>query len=272
MVLKQLTHLQLSVILIASTLSILSLPSAFADEDNAVQIWAQTLAQYVDNKGYVDYDGLHKSRADFDQFILVIQTTGPISTPKKYAGANSQLAYYINAYNAMVFKGVIDRGPEKDSVWKGWVSGLNFFVRMDIVVDGVKTNLKKLEDKTVRAQFKDPRIHAALNCASVGCPRLIQEPYVAEILDQQLNNAMREFLNDDMHVLVNAAKNKVGVSKIFDWYESDFLDYEHRQDNTEGSKNSRLIAFINRYRDKPSRIPIDYKVHILEYDKAINSQ
>ncbi len=258
--------------LILGLLLIFALPSVFAAEDSADLIWAQTLEQYVNDKGFVDYDSLSKNRTEFDQYILKLQTTGPTTTPENYGSAHSQLAYYINAYNAMVFKGVLDRGPEKESVWKGWISGLNFFVRMDIVVDGKKTNLKKLEDKVVRAQFKDPRIHAALNCASVSCPRLIQEPYVAEKLDQQLDDAMHEFLNSDMHVLVNAEKQTVGLSKILDWYDSDFTAYEAQQGNTAGSKNSRLLNFVNRYRDKASQIPIDYKVRLLKYDKGINAQ
>jgi hypothetical protein len=272
MVINQLTKAIKTATIIAGLLFIFVLPSAFAAEDSVDQIWTQTLERYVDDKGFVDYDSLKKNRAEFDQYIVKIQTTGPDSTPEHYGSVYSQLAYYINAYNAMVFKGVIDRGPEKESVWKGWVSGLNFFVRMDIVVDGKKTNLKKLEDKVVRAQFKDPRIHAALNCASISCPRLINEPYMAEKLDQQLDDAMREFLNSNMHVRVNTEKQSVSLSKIFDWYESDFIDFETEQGVTAGSKKSHLLGFVNRYRDSKSQIPTDYKVRNLDYDKGINAQ
>ena len=234
-------------------------------------LWAEVLDQYVDERGFVDYQSLNKNRMLLDQYVAAIEVNGPETSPEQFPSDAHKLAYYINAYNAMAFKGVLDRGPEQKSVWSGLIPGLNFFVRMKIKVDGNKTNLKSLEDDIVREQFGDPRIHAALNCASIGCPRLIKQPYEAERLDQQLQAAMIEFLNGAQHVQVNTAKKQVGISKIFDWFEEDFIAYEKAQGNTEGSKDHRLIDYINRYRSAADQIPTDFKVRILEYDKRINS-
>ncbi|MBX2868700.1 MAG: DUF547 domain-containing protein [Acidiferrobacterales bacterium] len=235
-------------------------------------IWAQVLDQYVDEQGYVDYQLLHKNRIPLDQYVSAIGANGPETSPAQFPTDSHKLAYYINAYNALVFKGVLDRGPEQKSVWSGLISGLNFFVRMKIKVDGNKTNLKDLEDDIVRKQFGDPRIHAALNCASIGCPRLIKQPYQAELLDQQLQTAMIEFLNGSQHIQLDTAKKQVRISMIFDWFEEDFIDYEKAQGNTEGSKNHRLIDYINRFRSPADQIPTDFKVRILDYDKRINSR
>ncbi len=235
-------------------------------------LWAQVLEQFVDEQGYVDYQRLNENRMSLDQYVAAISANGPETSPAQFPTDAHKLAYYINAYNALVFKGVLDRGPEQKSVWSGLISGLNFFVRMKIKVDGDKTSLKSLEDDIVRDQFDDPRIHAALNCASIGCPRLIKQPYEAERLDQQLQTAMIEFLNGPQHIQVDMAKKQVGISMIFDWFEDDFIAYEKAKGNTEGSKNHRLIDYINRFRTPADQIPTDFKVRILDYDKRINSR
>ena len=235
-------------------------------------VWTRILLRYVDNDGFVDYQGLSRNRAEFDRYIAAIQESGPATDPDAYPDPDTQLAYYINAYNAMVFKGVLDRGPEEKSVWRGMISGLNFFVRMKIVVDGKTTNLKELEDDVVRARFKDPRIHAALNCASIGCPRLIRMAYEPEHLQQQLEGAATEFLNSSQHVRVEPEKKRVGLSKIFDWYEEDYIDFEEARGAEEFRDGEKLINYVNRFRSAENRIPLDYKIYILPYDKAINNQ
>ena len=233
-------------------------------------IWTEVLQKYVDDDGFVRYDDLLQNRQAFDGYINLIETVGPKSNPSLFPTRDHELAYYINAYNAHVFNGVLNRGPEKESVWKGLISGLNFFVRMDIIVDGRKTNLKNLEDDIVRERFNDPRIHAALNCASIGCPRLIREAYTPGQLDSQLESATREFLNGALHVQVDAEKRIVRLSKIFDWFEKDFLQYEEAQGTTQHKKSATLIHYVNRYRSSEEQIPLDYKIRILKYDKRIN--
>ena len=143
---------------------------------------------------------------------------------------------------------------------------------MDIVIGGEETNLKRLEDKVIRERYKDPRVHAALNCASISCPKLIREPYLAPKLEQQLNMVMTDFLNRSEDVVVDQVNERLGLSKIFDWYDSDFLDYEATQGNTEGDTDSLLIDYINRYRTTERQIPNHYDIYYLDYDKGINNQ
>ncbi|MCB1055320.1 MAG: DUF547 domain-containing protein, partial [Acidobacteria bacterium] len=144
--------------------------------------WAMVLERFVDDRGRVDYEGLAKHREDLDRYLASVRAVSPDSNPDLFADDDAALAYYLNAYNAMVFAGVLAKGPDIDSVW-GWTgTGAGFFVGMDITIGGKKTNLKKLEDDVVRARFHDPRVHAALNCASLGCPRLPREPFLGESL------------------------------------------------------------------------------------------
>lgn len=236
------------------------------------QTWTEILQRYVDHKGLVDYKGLIDNRESFDRYVSSIEKVSPDSNPELFSSPAQSLAYYLNAYNAQVVKGVLARGPEQESVWKGWISGLAFFVRMDIIIGGNNTNLKELEDDIIRARYKDPRVHAALNCASIGCPRLIREAYSAEKLEQQLDAAVSEFLNGEMYVRIDGEKKQVWLSKIFDWYEKDFLRYETRNGNTGKNKDRKLIDYVNRYRAADHQIPDDYDVKILKYDKRINHQ
>lgn len=134
--------------------------------------------------------------AGLDSWLARLARQGPKSEPSLFPERNDRLAYYVNAYNALVFQGVLSRGPEKESVWKGGLfSGYSFFVSMKVRLDGETWSLKALEDDLIRKGFADPRIHAALNCASIGCPRLPREAFVPEKLEAQLDAAMREFVN-----------------------------------------------------------------------------
>ena len=237
--------------------------SKFSYED-----WNKVLGKYVNAKGYVNYDGLAKDRADLDRFVNSIEKTSPKTNPELFPTKNDELAYWLNAYNAQVFKGVLARGPEQESVWKGLVSGYTFFVGMDIVLGGEKLNLKKLEDKTVREGFKDPRVHAALNCASKGCPRLPQVAFDPEKLDQQLDAGMTDFMGETRNVTVDAAAKTVTLSKILDWFEKDFIGYE----KAKGTQDPNQIDYVNRYRGALPKIPRDYKIKFFEYDRSVNKQ
>ena len=236
----------------------------FSHED-----WTAVLSRFVDERGLVDYAGLARDRGVFDHYIAAVETVSPMTDPEQFPDRNHELAYYINAYNTLVFKGVLERSPEDDSVWKGsLVSGYGFFVGMKVTVGGDTTNLRKLENKVIREQYQDPRIHAALNCASMSCPRLPQQAFTAERLDEQLDAAIKEFVSDERHVRVDEAERTVYLSKIFDWFESDFIGYEKRQGNLRGT----VIDYINRYRGEDRQVPRDFKTKILDYDKRINKQ
>ena len=229
--------------------------------------WTKVLSRFVDAKGSVNYDALAKERGDFDRFVAAVEKTSPKSDPALFPTKNDQLAYWLNAYNAQVFKGVLARGPEKESVWKGGlISGYSFFVGMDIVLGGEKTHLKTLEDKTIREGFRDPRVHAALNCASKGCPRLPQAAFLPEKLDQQLDAGMAEFVSEKRNVTIDDAEKWVTLSKIFDWFSKDFLAYEE----SHGDPGGTQIEYVNRYRGANPKIPKGYKIKFFEYDKSIN--
>jgi hypothetical protein len=230
--------------------------------------WTTVLQKFVDDQGLVDYQALSRDRATFDRYLAQVEKYSPESSPALFRSRDEQLAYYLNAYNAQVFAGVLSRGPETDSVWSGLISGYTFFQRMKVTIGGKSMSLKALEDDYVREKFGDPRIHAALNCASIGCPRLPRQAFLPESLNEQLDAAMREFVNTPRHVTVDRAAKKATISKIFDWFEGDFLSYLKRQ----GVSSPGILDYLNRYRAEGAEIPTDFSVDYFPYDKGINQQ
>lgn len=229
--------------------------------------WGTVLQRFVDEEGFVDYGALAEDRAALDRYIAALTTSGPELTPALFANEEEKLAYYLNAYNALVFKGVLDRWPDIKSVW-GLGTGFGFFVATRYDIDGQTLSLKKLEDDVIRAGFKDPRIHAALNCASISCPRLPREPFVGAKLDEQLDAAMGAFVNEPRNCKLDAESKTVTLSKIFDWFDSDFTDFEKAQAGSGGT----VIDYVNRYRPADAKIPANYEVAFFDYDKGLNKQ
>jgi len=228
--------------------------------------WASVLQASVDEQGLVDYQQVAAHRKRLDRYLHDIAETSPRTSSELFPSRAHELAFYLNAYNALVFEGVLELGSEATTVWGKSGSGFAFFVRQKFSLGGERLSLKGLEDDIIRRGFQDPRIHAALNCASLGCPRLPREPFEGPTLDEALDSAMREFVADPRHVRMEGGS--IGVSKIFDWFKKDFLAAQEGR----GSEDARLIAFINRYRAAEAQLPADAPLTFLPYDKGLNRQ
>lgn len=176
-----------------------------------------TLTRYVDDAGRVDYLGLRADRAGLDAFVARVARTSPASDPAAFPTAAERLAYYINAYNALALTGVLDR-PGIRSVT---TPGLRFFSGTLYTVGGARMDLDTLESREIRGAFHDPRVHFAVNCQSLGCPKLKRTAWEPARLDADLDAAARAFCTDPAQVYADAA-GTWHVSSIFDWYKSDF--------------------------------------------------
>src|SRR5690606_25014058 len=116
--------------------------------------------------------------------------------------------------------------------------------------------LNNIEHRIIRNQFNEPRIHFALNCASMSCPKLRDEAYEGKVLDKQLTEQAIGFLSDKTRNQPSADNPK--LSSIFDWYGGDFKKWS----------NLPLIQYINQY--SPVKINENAKVGYLEYDWSLN--
>lgn len=197
----------------------------------------------------VDYSGL-RADARFDVLVEMIREY-PV---ENLEGDKEHLAYYINAYNILTIRLILDRWPV-DSIKD--IGGF-FKGPWDIVVlensDG-KLTLDNIEHDIIRS-MPEPRIHFAVNCASLSCPDLRREAYRANRLDEQLDDQVREFLHQKgKGIVINGRPIK--VSRIFDWYEEDF-------DGEGGVK-----TFVRQYRPD---IKIDRVAASIPYNWSVNSQ
>lgn len=217
--------------------------------------WTQVLARHVDHQGRVDFCGLMADRSELENVIHFIATMDPVSRPDLFSTDTARLSYYINAYNALAMYGVLQTGVPHDF---GWAGRFRFFYLRKFKIGGRSISLYSLENDIIRP-IGDPRVHFALNCMSVGCPRLPDYAFTADYIDQELDAAAREFVDEDRNVHVNTETATVRMSSIFSFYTDDFL-----------RKAPSLTSYVNRYRTTP--IPGDYKVGFTKYDWTINSQ
>ncbi len=179
--------------------------------------WTFILSQHVDEQGRVDYDALKKGRGPLDRFVATIGIVGPTTRPDLFRTRDEQLAYYINAYNALTMFNIINRMPEIESVNDDLKS---FFYFTEFELDGSVISLYGLENEIIRPRYDEPRSHFALNCASAGCPTLPAKPFLPHTLEAQLSEETSRFLHDVRNIKVEG--NTITLSQIFEWYAEDF--------------------------------------------------
>ena len=181
-----------------------------------------TLRTWVDSSGGVNYAGLAASRDNLDSYVDSIGAVSPRSHATRFSTPGHELAYWINAYNAFVLSGVIDAYPV-DSVAD--IGGLDAFFRQRLfVAGGDSLTLDKIENAIIRPQFRDARIHFAVNCAAISCPALENAAYEGPTLDARLDAALQRFLREDSHVRIDRQRQRLHLSRIMDWYGGDFTE------------------------------------------------
>ena len=180
--------------------------------------WQSVLTAVVDAEGRVDYPALRADSHALEEVVATFAVVGPQSTPHLFPTSDDKLAYYLNAYNAFVLWNVVNR-PDLKSVHDDKIV---FFYGTSFAFDGGRTNLYDLENTTIRGGFEEPRVHFALNCASLGCPKLPQTVFTGDRLEDALERETVRFLAESRNVQVRPDGQAVDVSKIFEWYAEDF--------------------------------------------------
>ena len=164
-----------------------------------------------------------------------------------------QKAFLINAYNAFTVEKILTRYPDIGSIWDfGKIFG-NPFKDEFFTLLGRKMSLDAIEHGTLRKSYREPRVHYALNCASVSCPMLREEAYVAARLERQLEEQAVRFLSDRSRNRFH--DGRLEVSKIFDWFKEDF---EPRQ------------AYFARYAKLLGTPGGEVPLTFLDYDWSLN--
>ncbi len=179
------------------------------------QSFDSLLQKHVSDAGKVNYKGLKADKATLDAYCKMISENPVQETWAK----EEKMAYWINAYNAFTLKLIVDNYPTKSIL--NFDGGKTWDVRR-IKIGDKKYSLNNIENDILRPQFKDPRIHFAINCAAKSCPPLWNRAYTAENLEASLEARTRAFINDKN--FNNLTSSRAQVSKVFDWYSADFGD------------------------------------------------
>jgi hypothetical protein len=179
-------------------------------------IYRALLKQYV-HDGRVDYQGFQNEEARLDAYLDVLAQIDPDSMPR-----NGQFAFYINTYNAWTIKLILSGYPGVKSIKDLGSLFKSPWKKTICRIDGKIISLDDIEHTILRPRFKDPRVHFAINCAAKGCPPLRAEPYEEKILDAQLDDAVRLFINDPDRTFLK--ENTLYISSIFKWFSEDFGD------------------------------------------------
>lgn len=219
-------------------------------------LFNQVLQEHV-HKGRIDYAKLKAKPDKFEKYLDQLAT----AKPSKMSD-DAQKAFWINAYNALVIKGVIDRYPIKSVKKVKLFNG--FFSRLKFHVAGESYSLDHIEHDIIRKKFVDPRIHFALVCASICCPPIENIAFLPETIEERLDAVTLKFVTNPEKVRLDRDKRIVYLSKIFKWYKKDF---------TEGYEG--VADFLSDYlppEDADFVSAEDVKFHYLHYDWNLNDK
>ncbi len=258
--------------LIILALLFLSQPGFAFDQNHSA--WHGLLQRHVhwDAKGVasrVDYTAIMKERAALKAYLDELSKV----TMKEYSAWSKpqQLAFLINAYNAFTIELILTEYPEVDSIKDLGSLFRSPWQKRFFSLLGTERHLDEIEHEMIRQPgvFDEPRIHVAVVCASIGCPALRDEAFVADRLEGQLEDSLRRFLADRSRNRYNSRRDTLEVSKIFDWYGDDFIGFHG---------HPSVAAFLGDYAEqlsdekkhqlrlKAGDTPLDF----LEYDWKLN--
>ncbi len=240
----------------------------------------RVLQRFVNDQGRVDYARLQKDRAELERYYLRVATYSPDSDPGLFPTESSQLAYWINAYNAAVLKTVLTYYPvssvrDVKATFPLWFLGgkIGFFVFQRPRFGGHAMSLNAVENSVVRKRFGEPRVHFALNGASRGCPRLPVHAFTPEELDAQLERVAQRFFSEERNLHIDDQRRIVQLSAILKWYESDFTGWLERKFP---DRDATLLDYVALYVSPERRAELqraaEYDLEFVPYDWRLNDQ
>ncbi len=209
--------------------------------------WDTLLKTYVDEAGFVNYKGFNNDKDVLDDYLQMLSQYIPDSS----WDVQELLAYYINTYNAYTVGLILDNYPLKSikDINGAWTKAI-------IPIGKNNLSLGGLENGVLR-KMNEPRIHFAINCASISCPKLLNEAFSANEINEQLDKVTFEFINSDQN---DISEKTIYLSPIFDWYERDF----------ENKGTQVLLDYINKYSN--IQVQLNTPVKFKEYNWNLNEQ
>jgi len=229
--------------------------------------WDHLLRGYVNSIGEVDYARLKSNPELLNRYVEQLAAVSPKTAPIQFPTRNHEIAYWINAYNALMVNKIVTNYPVKGVDAFGLFRSV--FKQEGHNSGGEIVSLGYIEHELLRKVYDEPRIHFALVCASVSCPALANEAIEGETLDSQLDRLAEDFVSQDRNVTIDVANRRVTLSKIFDWYGQDF------ERPTGLSGNAAVLAYIGRHLDGErvqlfKQLGPSHRVNFHGYDWGLN--
>ena len=226
--------------------------------------WNGLLQTYVNETGGVDYAGWKASAADIqklDQYLSYLST----ASLTKPATKSNQMAFWINAYNSVTVKGILQEYPTKsirDHTSK--LGGYNLWKDLKLDVGGRQASPDDIENKVLR-KMGDPRIHFAIVCAAKSCPWLVNEAYVGDKLNEQLDSNARAFFGQPKNFQYDPRARTFKISSIMEWFATDFGPSQAEQ-------LKAIAAYLPTAEAQAAALQNAVSVSYAEYDWSLNKQ
>jgi hypothetical protein len=248
------THQNYIIVGILSVIFAINAPlSIWAQERVDHSIFGDLLKSHSKN-GLVDYQGFKSDEKALARYLGVLEKVDPESLSR-----SEQMAFYINAYNAWTIKLILTKYPGVKSIKDLGTLFQSPWEKKFVKINGKDVSLDHIEHDILRPQFKDPRIHFAVNCASKSCPPLLGEPFTGTQLQRQLDGVTKSFINDPKSTFIKG--DKLYVSRIFKWFGEDF--------------GNDILGFVRSYAQGALAQNIGkgdkkLKIRYLDYDWSLN--
>lgn len=242
-----------SAVVVSGCSTIVKIPPAATPlrPDKAVERYALVLKNHVNDKGQVDFESIKADPRPLEDYVSFVAAT-PLS---EFASADEKLAHLLNAYNALSIYNVIDAKIPKTHAG---LKKVGFFFLRKMPIGGKTMSLHTFENDYIRS-LKDPRVHFALNCMAVSCPRLPKTPFYAKSVQKELKDLAGEFFAEPRNLKIDKNKKTATVSEILSFFTKDFIS----------DKTPTLISYINQWISEP--MPNDFKVKFFDYDWTVNN-
>ncbi len=212
--------------------------------------WDDLTRKHISSSGKVNYAGF---KADNDEIVKYIKELQSYHKDLNSWGKNKRLAYWINVYNVVTVKLIVDNYPVKSI--KDLHGGKPWDQKL-INLGGTTYTLNVIENKIIRPKFNEPRIHFAVNCAANSCPKILNRAWTEDNIQRYLTKQTKAFIANTSQNTIG--ENEVVLSNIFNWYKADF-----------GTSDENVIKFINKYSD--TEVKSDATVTYNDYDWSLNN-
>ena len=227
-------------------------------------LWDALLNKYVDDDGMVDYQAFKKSTVDtkkLDRYLIILSA----ADERVQASRDARLAFWINAYNAVTIRGILREYPTSSiRNHTARLFGYNIWSDLKLYVGGKAISLEEIEHERLR-KMNEPRIHFAIVCASMSCPRLLSNAYQIQTIEQQLEANSKDFFRRKQNFRYDQNGKRFYLSSILNWFDEDF-----------GDSQAEILKTISKWLPSQSA-KVAAKaggvgVRYIEYDWSLNEQ